>query len=58
MQAVDRLVSAGVSPDSAAEIAIWFVQNGDDTGLEDYVRQIESRYSNGSDMRPALLNNK
>ena len=42
MTYVERMVSAGMSPDAAAETAMWYMAQGDDEGLEDYVIALEA----------------
>ena len=54
MVAVDRLVSAGICPEFAVNVAIWFHQKGDMDGLEVYVQEIESRYEKGATLHPAF----
>lgn len=44
MDAVTRLVQAGIRPDCAIETIGWFRQQGDDNGLEKYIQQAESRF--------------
>lgn len=56
--AVDRLVAAGINPESAADMVIWFIQQGDDAGLESYIREIESRHINGVQLHPSLMNHR
>jgi len=43
MNTVTRLVEAGVSPACAVETVAWFRQQGDDNGLERYIRELEAR---------------
>lgn len=54
MVAVDRLVASGVCPEFAANVAIWFHQQGNMEGLEKYVQEIESRYAKGATLHPAF----
>lgn len=42
MTLVERLVAAGMSQDCAAETAMWYMAQGDDSGLEDYVVALEA----------------
>ena len=42
MTLVERLVAAGMSQDCAAETAMWYMAQGDDEGLEDYVTALEA----------------
>lgn len=51
MESVDRLVAAGVHPNTAVDTVIWFIQRGDDTGLEEYVQEVEERHRNGNAIR-------
>lgn len=37
MTLIERMVAAGMSRDCAAETAMWYMAQGDDEGLEDYV---------------------
>ena len=42
MTLVERLVAAGMSQDCAAETSMWYMAQGDDSGLEDYVVALEA----------------
>lgn len=42
MTLVERMVAAGMSQDCAAETAMWYMAQGDDEGLEDYVTALEA----------------
>lgn len=42
MTQVERMVAAGMSEDAAAETAMWYMAQGDDEGLEDYVTALEA----------------
>ena len=42
MTYVERLVDAGMSQECAAETAMWYMAQGDDDGLEDYVIGLEA----------------
>lgn len=39
----ERLVAAGIRPDCALETAYWYSKQGDEEGLEKYVREVEER---------------
>lgn len=39
MTLIERMVAAGMSRDCAAETAMWYMAQGDDEGLEDYVSE-------------------
>ena len=39
---IERMVAAGMSRDCAAETAMWYMAQGDDEGLEDYVTALEA----------------
>lgn len=43
MQAVERLVSAGILPECAADTVAWYMRQGNEAGLERYVLEVESR---------------
>lgn len=43
MDMVTRLVEAGIPPDCAVETIAWFRQQGDDNGLERYIRELERK---------------
>ena len=45
MTLVERLVAAGMSPDCAAETAMWYMAQGDDMGLQRYIREAEDRHA-------------
>ena len=42
MTLIERMVAAGMSRDCAAETAMWYMAQGDDEGLEDYVTALEA----------------
>lgn len=42
MTLIERMVATGMSRDCAAETAMWYMAQGDDEGLEDYVTAIEA----------------
>ena len=42
MTLIERMVAAVMSRDFAAETAMWYMAQGDDEGLEDYVTAIEA----------------
>lgn len=44
MDMFSRLVSAGLSVESALDTVFWFRQQGDDKGLDRFVREVEERY--------------
>jgi hypothetical protein len=44
MTLIERMVAAGMSRDCAAETAMWYMAQGDDEGLEDYVASLEAKY--------------
>ena len=41
MNAYQRLVSVGMNPECARESVFWYMAQGDDDGLEEYVREVE-----------------
>lgn len=43
MIAIERLIAAGVEPNEAVDTDIWFHQQGNEDGLERYVREVEKR---------------
>uniref|UniRef100_A0AAU8B8I6 Uncharacterized protein n=1 Tax=Dulem virus 33 TaxID=3145751 RepID=A0AAU8B8I6_9CAUD len=43
MWAIDRLIAAGIDPDSAVDAAVWYIQQGSDDALERYVLEVEAR---------------
>lgn len=44
LDTVTRLVQAGIRPDCAAETVAWFRQQGNDSALERYIQEAESRH--------------
>ena len=42
MTAIERMVAAGMSEAAASETAMWYMAQGDDRGLEDYVVALEA----------------
>lgn len=44
MDMFSRLVSAGMSVESALDTLVWFRQQGDDKGLDRFVCEVEERY--------------
>ena len=44
MTPVERLISAGIRPDCAAESVLWYQAQGDDYGLEKYISEVETRH--------------
>lgn len=44
MTHVERMIAAGMSEDAAAETAMWYMAQGDDDGLEDYVISLEASH--------------
>ena len=44
MTLIERMVAAGMSRDCAAETAMWYMAQGDDDGLEDYVIALETSH--------------
>lgn len=45
MTFVERMVAAGMSREAAAETAMWYMAQGDDDGLEDYVTALEASHA-------------
>lgn len=45
MDAIRRLVEAGIRPDCAVETVAWYRQQGDDNGLERYIQEVEMRHA-------------
>lgn len=43
MDAINRLIRAGIRPDCASETVLWFSQQGDEEGLERYIQEKEKR---------------
>lgn len=43
MDAFTRLVECGIDPSCAAESVAWFRRQGDDHGLDAYIKKAESR---------------
>lgn len=43
MDMFSRLVSAGLSVESALDTLVWFRQQGDDKGLDRFVREVEDK---------------
>lgn len=43
MDAITRLVQAGIRPDCAVETVVWYRSQGDDAGLESYIRSREKK---------------
>ena len=44
MDTITSLVEAGIRPDCAVETVAWFRKQGNDSGLEEYIQNAESRY--------------
>lgn len=44
MTFIERMVAAGLDSTTAAETAFWFMAQGDDDGLEDYVASLEASH--------------
>ena len=44
MTIVERLIAAGMTPDCAAETAMWYRAQGDDEGREAYVIALEASH--------------
>lgn len=44
MNPYERLVAAGINPDCARDSVMWYMAQGDDYGLEKYVREVEHRH--------------
>lgn len=44
MTPTERLIAAGIRPDCARETVMWFQAQGDDYGLERYVKEAEDRH--------------
>lgn len=42
MTPIERMVAAGMSLDCATETAMWYMSQGDDEDLEDYVTTLEA----------------
>lgn len=49
MDAVTRLIRAGIRPDCAVETVAWYRSQGDDSGLERYIYAAETRKAEVSD---------
>ena len=49
MDAVTRLIQAGIGPDCAVETIAWYRSQGDDSGLERYIYAAETRKAEVSD---------
>lgn len=45
MTYVERMAAAGMDWETAAETAMWFMAQGDDEGLEDYVTALEASHA-------------
>lgn len=58
MVAVDRMVAAGLCPEFAANVAIWFHQQDDMDGLEAYVQEIEARHATGAQLHSAFVSHR
>lgn len=43
MWAIDRLIAAGIDPESAVDAAVWYIQQSNDEALENYVLEVEAR---------------
>lgn len=48
MIAVERMVAAGLDPESAVDAAIWFFQQGNESDLEKFVMEVERRAGRGA----------
>ena len=55
---IDRLVAAGLNPETAVDTALWYVQQGDMDGLEAYVQEIESRSVKGGTLHTAFISHR
>ncbi len=44
MDAYTRLVECGIDPVCAADSIAWYRQQGNDSGLEEYIQNAESRH--------------
>ena len=44
MTTIERLIAAGMTPECAAETAMWYRAQGDDDGLESYVIALEASH--------------
>ena len=49
MDAVTRLIQAGIRPDCAVETVAWYRSQGDDIGLDRYIHAAETRKAEVSD---------
>lgn len=45
MTPIQRMIAVGMSEQCAAETAMWFMAQGDDDGLEDYISDLETSYA-------------
>lgn len=45
MADVSRLMATGIKPDCAQKIVMWFRAQGNDSGLEEFIKQEEQRYA-------------
>jgi len=45
MDALERLLQAGILPDCAEETVAWYRQQGNEHGLELYVEKVENRHN-------------
>lgn len=54
MTLIERMVAAGMSRDCAAETAMWYMAQGDDEGLEDYVTAMAGSITTMAVMHRAL----
>lgn len=54
MTLIERMVAAGMSRDCAAETAMWYMAQGDDEGLEDYVTAVAGNTTTMAVMHRAL----
>ena len=43
MRAVERLVELGIDPECAVDTAIWYNQQGNEEGLEEYIHRMEEK---------------
>lgn len=43
VDAVTRLIRAGIRPDCAADTVLWYQRRGDEDGLERYIENVESK---------------
>ncbi len=47
MTEYERLIATGMNPECARDAVCWYRFQGDDDGLEEYVREVEGRSGHG-----------